>query len=79
MVSARRASIMTDDHGQPIRVGNRSGWLLEQGGRYVLMLKLSATVRLNVSTPAGGLWSEEQLRRFASGITYHGPTPRAEG
>ncbi len=78
-VAARHPSSLTDGHGSPVKVGSRSGWLLKQRGRFDLVLQLSPAARLEVTTPAGGAWNEAELRRFAGGITYTGPAPRAEG
>jgi len=78
-VAVRRPSSQTDGHGRSVVVGKLAGWLLTDHGRYDLVLKLSSAARLEITTPAGGPWTEPQLRHFVAGITYSGPPPRAEG
>lgn len=78
-VAARHPSSQTDGHGSPVKVGGRTGWLMKQQGRYDLVLQLSPIARLEVTTPAGGGWTEAELRHFAGGISYTGPAPRLEG
>jgi hypothetical protein len=79
-VSVNRASARTDGHGKRVSVGNRSGWLTTtRAGEYSLVLKLSATTRLEIVTPVAAPWNEEELGRFAAGVTYLGPVPPAGG
>lgn len=79
VVSVRRASESTDGRGAPVRVGQRSGWLAQESGRFQLVLRLDADRRLEISTPSTGQWDRTELARFADGITYTGPMPRREG
>lgn len=79
VVAVRRASEATDGGGTAVKVGERSGWLSEANGRYQLVLRLDAVLRLDVSTPSDGRWNREELARFVNGIEYFGETPRSEG
>lgn len=79
VVSVRRASESTDGRGTPVRVGQRSGWLTRDSGRFQLVLRLDGDRRLEISTPSTGQWDRTELARFADGVTYTGPGPRREG
>lgn len=79
VVVVRQASSGTDGHGQPVRVGERSGWLDQRNGRYDLVLRLDDITRLQITTPASGQWNREELARFAAGVSYTEPRPDKRG
>jgi len=79
VVAARAARSQTDGQGEAVRVGDRDGWLDERDGRYRLVLRLDDDARLEITTPAGGPWSHDELARLAEGISYRGDAPRTEG
>lgn len=79
VIAAHYVSAGAHSDGKPVTIGKFSGWLAEREGRYTLVLKLSATTRLQIETPSTGPWTENTLARFASGVSYKGSTPRPNG
>ncbi len=76
-ITALRAVKETDSRAVTVSVGKRSGRLVKAAGMYDLIVPISATTRLQILAPAAA-WTEENLLRFAAGVTYAGPTPYGE-